>query len=422
MRVFTTTITLCLAVITLGFTSCKNEKKEGDTNTKEVAANKEQDDKNGIFAEIKTTKGTMVARLFYKKVPVTVANFIALAEGTHPKLPEELKGKPYYNGISFHRVMDQFMIQGGDPTGTGGGNPGYRFASEFDKELKHDKPGVLSMANSGGVATNGSQFFITEVPYPSLDALDMAGNPKPCERPRVSCHSVFGQLIKGIEIQDSISNVAVDPSSKKPLEDVLMTEVKIIRVGKEAKAFDAVKVFTEEEPNLLNKYQEFKSKIIEENNAKAKEAAKEAIANFVDKYKGLGELFESPTGMAMVTTQQSASGVKPNASNFVKVNCIGAFVDGKVFYTTYKEEAQKAGIYNEAADTQGAYVPFSTIYNQSATLVPAFKEALLRMKVGEKAKVFVPSYLGYGSRNYGPIPANSNLVFDIELVEIDTTK
>ncbi|MEM6719960.1 MAG: peptidylprolyl isomerase [Bacteroidota bacterium] len=422
MRLFTTTITIFLAVITLGFTSCKNDNKSG-ADSKEVASNGgEQDDKNGIFAEIKTTKGTMVARLFYKKVPVTVANFIALAEGTHPKLPEEMKGKPYYNGVSFHRVMDKFMIQGGDPTGTGSGSPGYRFGSEFDKDLKHDKPGVLSMANSGGINTNGSQFFITEVPYPSLDPLDGAGNPKPCERPRVSCHSVFGQLVKGIEIQDSISNVAVAAGSNKPLEDVLMTEVNIIRVGDEAKAFDAVKVFTDEEPNLINRYREFQQKITEEINAKAKEQAKDAIANFVKTNKDLGEMFESPTGMVMVTTQKSASGVKPNASNYVKVNCIGAFESGKVFYTTYKEEAQKAGLYSEAAEAQGAYAPFSTIYNTSATLVPAFKEALLRMKVGEKAKVFVPSYLGYGSRNYGPIPANSNLVFDIELVEIDTSR
>jgi cyclophilin family peptidyl-prolyl cis-trans isomerase len=411
MRLFTTTITLCLAILTLGFTACKNDKKSDSPNSKEVASNSnEKDDKNGIFAEIKTTKGTMLARLFYKKVPVTVANFIALAEGTHPKLPEDQKGKPYYNGVSFHRVMNNFMIQGGDPTATGSGNPGYRFASEFDKDLKHDKPGVLSMANSGGVATNGSQFFITEVPYPSLDPIGPYGNIKPCEAPRVSCHSVFGQLVKGLEVQDSISNVEVGPGNK-PVEDVIMTEVNIIRVGKDAKAFDAVKVFTEQEPNLLNKYNDFKEQL-----------RKESAENFVEKYKDLGELYKSPTGMIMVTTQENPSGVKPTSSNYVKVNCTGMFTTGKVFYTTRKEVAQEAGIYNQAAEAQGAYVPFSSVYNESATLVPAFREAFLRMKIGEKAKVFVPSHLGYGNRNYGPIPANSDLVFNIELVEIDTTK
>ncbi|MGH1385521.1 peptidylprolyl isomerase [Kordia sp.] len=424
MKLFTTTITICLAILTLGFTSCKNEKK-ADTTTAANMTDKASagsdlklDDKNGIFAEIKTNKGTMLAKLFYKRVPVTVANFVALAEGTHPKLSDELKGKPYYNGVSFHRVMDKFMIQGGDPTATGSGNPGYRFTSEFDKDLKHDKPGVLSMANSGGISTNGSQFFITEVPYPSLDPLDFSGNPKPCNRPRVSCHAVFGQLIKGIEVQDSISNVAVDPASKKPYEDVIMTEVNIIRVGAEAKAFDAVKVFTEDEPKLVEKYQKFTQDIITENQAKAKEAAKPAIEKFKEANKSLGEMFESPTGMVMITTQKSASGVQPKSSETVTINCAGYFENGKLFYTNIKSAAEAGGLYNEAADAQGAYSPFPTIYNSSARLVPAFKEAVLRMKVGEKAKVFVPSYLGYGSRPNGPIPANSNLVFEVELVEI----
>ena len=124
---------------------------------------------DGIYAEFVTSKGTMVAKLFYKKVPVTVANFVALAEGTHPELADSLKGKPFYNGITFHRVMDNFMIQGGDPTGTGNGSPGYKFDDEFDITLRHDKPGILSMANPGA-HSNGSQFFITEKETPWLDA------------------------------------------------------------------------------------------------------------------------------------------------------------------------------------------------------------------------------------------------------------
>ena len=162
---------------------------------------------DGLYAEIITNKGTMIAKLYYDKVPVTVANFVALAEGNHPMVSDEFKGKPYYDSITFHRVMDKFMIQGGDHTATGRGNPGYRFAADFDPELKHDKGGILSMANSGGFNTNGSQFFITEVPYPSLNAFDNEGNLKPCDQPRVSCHSVFGELVQGIEVQDSISNV-----------------------------------------------------------------------------------------------------------------------------------------------------------------------------------------------------------------------
>ncbi|WP_298520342.1 peptidylprolyl isomerase [uncultured Kordia sp.] len=404
MKLFTTTITVFIVIMTLGFTSCTKAQKT------------ELDD--GIYAEIKTNKGVMLAKLFYQKVPVTVANFVALAEGTHPKLSEELKGKPYYNGITFHRVMDKFMIQGGDPTGTGSGNPGYRFGSEFDKDLKHDKPGVLSMANSGGTGTNGSQFFITEVPYPSLDPVDLNGGPKPCNRPRVSCHSVFGQLIKGIEVQDSISNVAVDPNSKKPYEDVIMNEVNIIRVGADAKAFDAVKIFTEDESKLPAKYQQFAKDTQDAYEAKAKAQAQGAIAKFKEENKDLGELYESPTGMVMVTTEPSASGVKPTSSDTVMINCAGYLENGKLFYTNIKSVAETGGIFSEAAEAQGAYNPFPSIYNTSARLVPAFREAVLRMKVGEKAKVLVPSYLGYGSRANGPIPANSNLIFDVEIVEI----
>ena len=132
----------------------------------------------------------MVAKLFYTKVPVTVANFVALAEGNHPLVKEEYKGKRYYDSTTFHRVINKFMIQGGDPTATGSGDPGYKFEDEFNADLKHDKPGILSMANSGA-ATNGSQFFITEVPTPQLN----------------NRHAVFGELVKGLNILDTISNV-----------------------------------------------------------------------------------------------------------------------------------------------------------------------------------------------------------------------
>jgi len=164
MKITKSITTLFGILLLLSSSSCQNKYPElGD----------------GVFAEFATTKDTMVVQLFYKKAPLTVANFVGLAEGTHPLLADSLKGKPYYNGTIFHRVIDQFMIQGGDPTATGMGDPGYKFGDEFDETLKHDKPGVLSMANSGP-STNGSQFFITEVPTPHLD----------------NRHAVFGQVIK----------------------------------------------------------------------------------------------------------------------------------------------------------------------------------------------------------------------------------
>jgi peptidyl-prolyl cis-trans isomerase A (cyclophilin A) len=138
---------LYVVLLLIGFTSCKEQYPDLE---------------DGLYAEFVTSKDTMVAILFYKKAPVTVANFVALAEGIHPLVSDEYKNKKYYNGTTFHRVMDGFMIQGGDPTATGSGNPGYKFEDEFSPDLKHSKPGMLSMANSGP-NTNGSQFFITEV-------------------------------------------------------------------------------------------------------------------------------------------------------------------------------------------------------------------------------------------------------------------
>ena len=246
MNFLKTTMQIFIIALLLSATSCQD---------------KYPDLEDGIYAEIVTTKGTMVAKLYHKKMPVTVANFVALAEGTHPNVSDSLKGKKYYNGVIFHRVMDKFMIQGGDPTGTGSGDPGYRFADEFFyPELKHDKPGILSMGNYGA-NTNGSQFFITEVPYPSLDAFDTDGNLKPCDNPRVSCHAVFGELVIGLEVQDSISNVAVSKeraTQNRPLEDVVINELNIIRKGKDATAFDAAKIYTEELPKIAQKQEELK--------------------------------------------------------------------------------------------------------------------------------------------------------------------
>jgi len=351
---------------------------------------------DGIYAEIVTTKGTMIAKLEYEKVPVTVANFVALAEGTHPLVKDEFKGKKYFNGLTFHRVMDKFMIQGGDPTATGSGDPGYRFDDEFDPTLIHDRPGILSMAN-GGPGTNGSQFFITEVPTPWLD----------------SKHSVFGELVEGLNIQDSISNVPVGPGNK-PLEDVVITEVNIIRKGLSAKSFDAAKEFTEGLPKIAERQKALKEE------ARKQAEAKAAVARekFLKDNENLdGRIQNFPTGITMIYTNES-TGVKPKSTDNVLVNCAGYFTNGELFYTTYKDIAQKYGKYNEQADQQGYYQPFSMIYNETATLVPGFREAMLNMNVGDKARVYIPSYLGYGERGYGAIPPNTDIIFDIEIAGI----
>ena len=356
---------------------------------------------DGLYAEFVTNKGNMLAELYYDKVPVTVANFAALAEGNHPMVKEEYKGKPYYDSITFHRVVDGFMIQGGDPTGTGRGEPGYKFPDEFHPDLKHDKPGVLSMANPGRDA-NGSQFFIMEKEWPSLD----------------NRHAVFGQVIEGMDVHDSISNVKViNPQARnhKPVEDVVIKTINIIRKGKEANMFDAPKVFEEELPKIKEKQERLKA----EAKKKADALAKDAIAEFLKKDEELKDkLIVSETGMKMAFTHKG-DGVKPTSAQRVNIACAGYFEDGTLFWTTWKEVAEKNGKYDERQDKAGYYAPFAMPYNETASLVAGFREAMLKMNIGDKARVYIPSHLGYGESGRAPlIPPNTNLVFDIELVSI----
>ncbi len=172
----------------------------------------------GPTVVLDTTMGRMTCRLFDKQAPLTVANFIGLAEGTKPWTDpvskKKMKAKPFYDGTTFHRVIPEFMIQGGDPTGTGTGDPGYMFADEFDPNLNFDVPGRMAMANSGP-GTNGSQFFITEVPTTHLDQK----------------HTIFGQCDQpSISVVSAIARVQRD-ANDKPIQPVVLTKVTIVREG-----------------------------------------------------------------------------------------------------------------------------------------------------------------------------------------------
>lgn len=379
---------------------------------------------DGLYAEIVTSKGTMVAKLHYDKVPVTVANFVALAEGNHPMVEEKYEGKPFFDSIIFHRVMDKFMIQGGDPTGTGRGTPGYRFAADFDASLKHDKPGILSMANSGGINTNGSQFFITEVPYPSLNAFNDQGNMKPCDQPRVSCHSVFGELVQGVEVQDSISNVKViDPARRnnKPVEDVYITKVNIIRKGKDAKRFDAPKVFTEDmpkvEPNIKKQLEDIRKKAEDERRLAEEKKAKVAseFKPMIDEYASNAETL--PSGLKVFYLNKG-DGTKPNTGQTALINYQGYFTDGILLDSNVKDVEEKYGMFNPQKEQRNMYTPSKMQITPDAPLFAGFKEALAMMRVGDKAFFYFPSHLAYGEAGRPPVKPNTDLAFIIEMVGI----
>ena len=161
----------------------------------------------GVYAEFNTNKGIFVAKLYHEETPLTVANFVELAEGRNELVDSAYKGKKYYDGLTFHRIIKNFMIQGGDPLGTGSGNPGYTFPDEFSDNLKHDKKGILSMANSGP-GTNGSQFFITLKETPWLDGK----------------HSVFGEIAIGQDVVDSLGLVETSKPGDKPVEAVIINK------------------------------------------------------------------------------------------------------------------------------------------------------------------------------------------------------
>ena len=356
------------------FFSCNSQKK----------AYKDLGD--GLFADIETTKGHIVVKLNYKEVPTTVANFVTLAEGKNNFVKVEYKGKPFYNGTIFHRVIDGFMLQGGDPTGTGMGDPGYRFEDEFVPSLKHSKKGILSMANSGP-NTNGSQFFITQVPTPHLDGR----------------HTVFGETVKGEEVIDAIAK-APRNGQDRPNEDIKIKNITIIANGKDAQKFDAVKVF--------DNY--FKS--VAEREKEKEERVKRASAKFLEEIKVQEPQAKVLPSGVKIFTINNGEGKQPKQTEFAMVNYAGYLRNGALFDSNIKEVEESYGKYQAMREQQNGYQPIPFPYTPSAQLIPGFKEALLTMKVGDKIRVFIPATLGYGEAGAGDvIPPNSDLIFDIEI-------
>lgn len=342
------TISLFVLALSLMISSCKEDHKNL---------------KDGLYAEIQTPKGTILLQLNYKKAPGTVANFVTLAEGNNPFVMADLKGKPFFDGIVFHRVEKDFVIQGGDPYGNGSGDPGYVFSDEIT-DLKHDKAGVVAMANSGP-NTNGSQFYITLKATPQLDG----------------GYSVFGEVVEGMDV---VKKIDVNDE---------MTSVTIIRKGEDVKKFDAVKVFTD----YFNNFKSLSSKKAEYFNNLKKTAVKTA------------------SGLSYKIIQES-NGEKPKAGAVTFINYTGYLEDGSLFTTTKEELAKESGKFNPRDAMQNLYNPIEYIIG-SAKLIPGLTEGIQVMKKGETAVFFIPAELAYGAQGAGKvIPPNANIIFEIELL------
>ena len=307
---------------------------------------------DGLYVKFNTSKGEILVNLEFEKAPGTVGNFVALAEGN---LENSVKpqGTPYYDGLKFHRVIPDFMIQGGCPQGTGTGNPGYKFDDEFHSDLKHDGPGVLAMANSGP-GTNGSQFYITHIATDWLDGK----------------HTVFGKVVEGQDIVDAVA------------QDDTLESLEIVRVGDAAEKFNAIEAF----------------RTFEGSREKRVAAEREEASAELDKLAAGFDVTESGLRYQII---QKGDGKKAEKGNQVSVHYKGQLADGTVFDSSYKR--------NSPLDFQVGV----------GQVIPGWDEGICLLNVGDKARLVIPSDLGYGSAGAGGvIPPDATLVFDVELMGI----
>ena len=329
-----------------------------------------------IYASIETSKGTIKANLYYDLTPVTVANFISLTEGENKEVSEQYKGKKYYNGITFHRVIPDFMIQGGDPTGTGSGSPGYNFKDEFIDELKHNSGGILSMANAGP-ATNGSQFFITHKETPWLDGV----------------HTVFGKVVVGQEIVDKIE------------QGDSIINIEIIREGSSAKRFNAPKIFS-------NHFKEEEKRKKEAE--KALDKLKNDVSNIHEKLKEKAR--ETSTGLKFFINEKG-NGEMVDENKTILTHYAVYFEDGNLLDTSILDVAEKYNMFDSRRAQAGGYSPIEAKVGPKDMMIQGFKEGLKLLKIGDKATLFLPYYLAYGETESRGIPAKSNLIFEVEIVD-----
>lgn len=330
---------------------------------------KKQKLENGIYAEFTTSKGVILVQLEFEKTPMTVANFVGLAEGKFTVEDSIEYTEPFYDGLKFHRVIADFMIQGGDPQGNGSGGPKHRFYDEIDPTLKHSGPGILSMANSGP-NTNGSQFFITHKETPWLDGK----------------HTVFGHVISGQDIVNAIA------------QDDVMTTVKIIRKGKAAKKWNA----TEQFAMTYNKLKQADADK-EAEYAKIAAMSKEEYSEYMfNEYKKIQPNAQKTASGIVYVIENEGEGDKPTKGSKCSVHYTG----------TFRKTWEKF----DSSRDRGAPMEFTYMVQR---MVPGFEEGIGMLGKGGKALIVIPYYAAYGAQGRpGAIPPYSDLVFDIEMVDL----
>ena len=340
-----------IVVVILIFTACKPSKYP--------------DLKEGLYADIQTEIGDVLVELYYKKTPMTVANFVALSEGNHPRIIDSLKDKPYYNGLKFHRVVKDLLIQTGIPRNTHKKDVGYYFANELRSDLRHDTIGVLSMVNLGKVYSNSSQFFITKKSTPWLDGYTKSGNLKPCGKYGTACHTVFGKVLKGQDIVDSIQ------------QDNRIKTIDVIRVGANAENFNAETVFLELSEQTIP----------------------------FDIKMGIKRAKETTSGLKVLKLNDTY-GKKVNPALKTKAHYALYNSKGKLLASSFK--LKKPIIF--------------TIHKDA--LIAGWKEGAALLREGEKARLFIPSYLAYGivgspkEHNTQLVKPNEDLIFEIEILKV----
>jgi cyclophilin family peptidyl-prolyl cis-trans isomerase len=343
---------------------------------------------DGLYAKIDTNKGEIIVQLDYKKAPITVANYITLAEGKNDFVTNNnLKGKPFFDGLKFHRVIKDFMIQTGDPLGTGSGDTGYKFKDEFS-DLLFDKGGVLAMANNGPM-TNSSQFFITHLATPWLDGK----------------HTVFGHVVeKGMDVVNLIE------------QNDYIKKVTIIRNGEAAKKFNAVKNFYNYF-SVESENQKKKQALDEQNKKEYNEKYKEVREDKVSYFNALkSKATSTPTGLKYVITKKSG-GKKPTKGTPLNIHYAGFLEDGTLFDSSIESVCQTFGKFDQNRAAQNGYQPIPFQAGRKDGMIPGFIEGLEKLSFGDKAILFIPAHLAYGAGGAGDvIPPNANIIFEIELM------